>query len=117
MQENIFKIDVDLAGQVRSTSRNAVAVRPRARAAGYTTPGVNEDLSRPTRGIGTGFVDITIVNEANVDPTAVYRISFFDTPSEVRDLFYQSDGYQVENVATGEIIVPRRIFPENFIKM
>ena len=51
-QENTFNVSVDQGGEVRGLTSNAAVVTPRARAAGYVDASTNEDLSRPTEGIG-----------------------------------------------------------------
>ena len=112
-QENIFKIDVDAGGTIRGTSRNAAVIVPRSNAAGYTSPFVNEDLSRVTAGIGTGSIDVLVTDPDVVDPNALYRITFFDeiSPRFPERRFYRTAGYEVSNLNTQQVIVPRRELP------
>ena len=72
---------------VRSLTPNVAVVVPRARAAGYVNPSTNEDLSRPTEGIGTGSIDVTVVNSAEIDEDAVYELVFSDTTRALQDLY------------------------------
>ncbi len=105
-QYNTFNISVDQGGEIRGISRNAAVVTPRSRAAGYVDASTNEDLSRPTEGIGTGSIGVTVVNSDEIDTEAVYRLSFFDTTQVLRDL-YQTTGYELRNVKTNEVLIPR----------
>ena len=106
-QENTFSIVADAAGNVRATSVNAVVVTARSRAPGYSDPDVNEDLSRPTAGQGTGSIDVAVVDAGALDPDAVYRITFFAEPGEVGDL-YQTSEFQITNRTTNQTLVSRR---------
>ncbi len=103
-QENVFNFSVDLAGNLRGISRNAAVVTPRAPAAGYVPGGAREDLSHVSGGIGTGSLDVLVFNEALVDSNSVYRVSFFSTPANGGPL-YQTTGYRLENIATGEVYI------------
>src|SRR5690606_13880467 len=67
-QENTFN--------VQTRTPNVAVVTPRTRAAGYIGAGANEDLSQPTEGIGTGSIDINVVNTGELQANAVYRLSF-----------------------------------------
>ena len=106
-QENTFSIVTDLAGQVRTTSANAVAVTPRSTSPGFVDADVNEDLSAPTAGPGTGSISVEIVDASAVDPNSLYRISFFEGPGEIGDI-YETASYEITNQTTGEVLVVRR---------
>ena len=104
-QENTFNVSVDQGGEVRGLTSNAAVVTPRARAAGYVDASTNEDLSRPTEGIGTGSIGVTVVNQDELDPNAVYQITFTDTTQTLRDM-YETTGYELRNASTNEVLIP-----------
>lgn len=105
-QENSFNVSVDQAGNIRGLTQNAVVVTPRSRAAGYIGASTNEDLSRPTEGIGTGSINVTVVDREALVPDAVYRMSFFDTTQTLQDM-YMTTGYELRNANTNEVLIPR----------
>ena len=52
-------MSVDQGGNIRGFTPNVAIVVPRSRAAGYIGASTNEDLSKPTEGIGTGSINVT----------------------------------------------------------
>ncbi|QXD14029.1 hypothetical protein GQ464_011225 [Rhodocaloribacter litoris] len=105
-QENTFSVNVDQAGNIRGHTPNVAIVTPRARAAGYVPASTNEDLSRPTEGIGTGRIEVTVVNSAEIDPDVVYRLVFSDTTEGTGDT-YRTTHYALWNATTNEVLLPR----------
>ena len=105
-QENTFSIAVDQGGTVRGHSNNVAIVVPRARAAGWQEAGANEDLTKPTQGIGTGSIDVTVVAPSQLVPGSVYEVAFFDTTQAGLDM-YSTTGYTLRNATTGEVLIPR----------
>lgn len=100
-QENIFNFQVDAFLQIRSTSRNAAAVTPKARAAGFIPGGTNENTEHVT-GYGTGSISVTIVDDAQVDYGGVYRMSFVErqlSPEPALD--YITTGYSLSRIDNG----------------
>ena len=75
-QENTFNFSVNQAGALTGISRNAALVVPRAPAAGYVQGGANEDLSQLSSGIGTGSGQVEVLNDSDLDPDGVYRVTF-----------------------------------------
>ena len=71
---------------------------------------MNEDLSRVTGGVGSGSIEVLIVDEEAVDPEAVYRLGFVSTPDPENKAFYLTSGYTVDNLTTGERIVGTQPF-------
>ncbi len=105
-QENVFSVNVDQAGNIRGHSPNVAIVTPRARAAGYVPAATNEDLSRPTQGIGTGRIEVTVVNSEAIRPDVVYRLTFSDTTVGVGDV-YRTTHYTLWNATTNTVLIPR----------
>jgi len=110
-QENSFNVSVDQGGNLRGFTPNVAVVVPRSRAAGYIGASTNEDLSRPTSGIGTGSINVTVVNRASIIPDAVYQMAFFDTTQTLKDI-YSTTGYELKNITTNEVLIPRSPLPE-----
>ena len=116
-QETTFNISLDQGGQLRGFSQNVAIVVPRANAAGYVDATTNEDLSSPTgtlvqgrsEPLGTGSASVTVVDTEQVPADAVFRVSFYDT-TESGSQTYQTVGYKLENVTTGEVLIPRSEF-------
>lgn len=105
-QENVFNFSVNQAGGITGISQNAAVVVPRAPAAGYVQGGANEDLSRVTGGIGSGSGGVEILNDGDLTPDAVYRVTFHSEFLENSEL-YRTTSYSVANVGTGEILLDR----------
>ncbi|HEX7070562.1 MAG TPA: hypothetical protein VF190_07140 [Rhodothermales bacterium] len=111
-QETTFNISLDQGGQLRGFSQNVAIVVPRADAAGFVAASTNEDLSRPTGStfrtepLGTGSASVTVVNPDQVPDGAVFRLSFFDT-TETGAQVYETVGYMLQNVTTGETLIER----------
>lgn len=103
-QENVFNIAVDLAGNLRGQSRNTAVVMPRPRAAGYVSAGVNEDLRKPTSGIGTGSMGVRVFDDARVDLNALYRVRFKAEPLPGTE-FWRTSSFTVDDVRTGRVFV------------
>ena len=106
-QENSFNISVNQAGRVIGYSHNAAVVTPRSVPAGYIEGGAHEDLSRVTQGLGSGSIQVRVIQEATTDFDGIYRISFFSEPiSQTSDL-YQTSAYEITNVASSETLIQR----------
>ncbi len=106
-QENSFNVSVDAAGNVRGFTPNVAIVTPRARTAGFRYADTNEDLSQVTEGIGTGSIEVDVVNEGQINPDVVYRVSFFDTTRALRDL-YETTGFELRNVTENKVLIKRQ---------
>ncbi len=104
-QENSFNVSVNQAGRLTGFSRNAAVVIPRSVPVGYVEGGANEDLSRVTEGLGSGSINVRVIQETQADFDGIYRISFFSEPvSDVSDL-YQTRAYEVANIVSGEKLI------------
>ncbi len=97
-QENTFN--------VRRLTTNVAVVVPRARAAGYVDASTMQDLSTLTEGRGTGSAEVTVVNSAELDTDAVYRVTFFDSTKVGMDV-YTTTGYELRNITTNEVLISR----------
>lgn len=103
-QENIFNFQVDAYSQVRSVSRNAAAITPNAKAAGYIPGGTNEPTDQ-VNGYGTGSISITVVDAAQVDYDAVYQMSFTErqlNPEPALD--YITSSYTLSRIDNGQTL-------------
>jgi len=106
-QENSFNISVNQAGRLTGFSQNAAAVIPRSVPVGYIEGSANEDLSQVTGGIGSGSISVRLIQEGLADFDGIYRISFFsESVSDVSDL-YSTTGYDLMNIASGEVLINR----------
>ncbi|TNE71147.1 hypothetical protein EP331_10170 [bacterium] len=103
-QENVFNFKSNAFNQVLNSSRNAKAVTPKAKAAGYVEGSANEDLNKVTSGYGTGSIAITIVDPALVDYNAIYELSFVDSVINEIPYNYQTNSYILKRVDTDAII-------------
>ena len=106
-QENVFNVSTSQAGDVLSVSRNAAAVIPRSTPAGFAAGGANEDLSQVTGGVGTGFVNVRLVAEADLEENSIYQIKFFSESAEGLGDIYKTTHYMVEDVAKGIVKLGR----------
>ena len=105
-QENTFFISLDLSGQVNGTSPNAAVVVPRSNAAGFVEGATNEDLSKPTQGVGTGSLDVLITDPNSINTESIYQVNIFSTPSNASDIFRTSH-YEVLDIATNRTLIER----------
>ncbi len=106
-QENTFNFSVDAFSNIRGTSANAAVVVPRPKAAGFVPGGANEDLSRVTSGRGTGRIEVEVVNSAEADFDAVYRLEFdAETLSETE---YVTKRYRLRKMGEDELLFNREV--------
>ena len=106
-QENTFNVSVTLAGDVVGVSSNAAVVTPRSRAAGYAAGSADADLSRVTSGLGTGSINVEVVDDGAVDPEAIYRVQFYAEEDTLNDAIYRTTAYDVIEITSGEVLVNR----------
>lgn len=101
-QENTFRIAVDIAGNVTGNSINTAVVTPQTLPAGYIESGASVDLSSVTEGTGSGFANLNIIAEPELNDELAYEVSFTSEPSQFGDLRITST-YQVTELTTGDI--------------
>jgi len=106
-QENSFNVSVNQAGRLTGFSKNAAVVTPRSVPVGYVQGGANEDLSTVTQGVGSGSIQVRLLQEMLADFDAIYRVSFFsESISDVSDL-YRTSGYEISNFTSGQTLINR----------
>ncbi|MCH8525274.1 MAG: hypothetical protein LAT52_12050, partial [Balneolales bacterium] len=106
-QENTFNFSVDAFANIRGVSDNAAVVVPRPRAAGFSPGGANEDLSRVTGGMGTGSIEVEVVNNAEANFDAVYRLEF--ESETISAIEYVTSRYRLIRANDNEVIFDRDV--------
>ena len=69
-------ISEDLVGNLLFVDINCAVVTPNAPAAGYIPPAFSGDVSEVTEGLGTGSLDVAILDGSKVVDNANYKIKF-----------------------------------------
>ncbi len=72
-------ITEDFNGVLKFVDINCAVVTPNAPSAGYVPPGVDGDLSTVTSGIGTGHLELTVLNPVEVTEGTQYDVTFSST--------------------------------------
>jgi hypothetical protein len=106
-QENTFNFSVDAFANIRGVSDNAAVVVPRPKAAGFVAGGANEDLSTVTSGLGTGSIQVEVVNPAEADFDAVYRLDFESESISVGE--YVTRRYKLTRVNDNQVVFERNV--------
>lgn len=71
-------IQVDLLGRAVGTDRNTVIVIPQEPAAGWVEPKLADEGIEHVSGLGTGSIQVKVVNEINIRHNNRYRLEFGD---------------------------------------
>lgn len=119
-QENVFNFSVDQFFNLRGTSQNAQAVTPRAKPAGFIESGTEDDLSSITQGVGTGSMEITIVDMNEVRFGDTYRVVFSDSLDAVfspNTNYYATKSYDFINMTTMDTLLSNRPMEESSPKI
>jgi len=74
--ENTKIITQDFSGQIKFVDINCAVVTPNAPSAGYKPPQVTGDLSKVTQGLGSGKVNLIVLNPREVKENASYKLNF-----------------------------------------
>ncbi len=74
--ENTKIITMDLVGNIKFVDYNCAVVKPNAPAAGYKPPQVLGNVSKVNQGIGSGRLDIQVLNPNEIKEGAQYKILF-----------------------------------------
>jgi len=74
-------ISQDYSGTITFIDQNCAVVTPNAPVAGYVPPQINGDLSKVASGIGTGALNLQVIDPASVKTGAQYKIIFAATGS------------------------------------
>jgi hypothetical protein len=69
-------ITEDFAGGLKFIDINCAVLTPNAPSAGYIPPQVEGDLSTVTQGLGTGKLDMTVLNPAEIENGIQYDVLF-----------------------------------------
>ncbi|MCP5061800.1 MAG: hypothetical protein GY936_04960, partial [Ignavibacteriae bacterium] len=69
-------ITEDFSGNIKFLDYNCAVIVPNAPAAGYTPPELIGDVSQVTEGVGTGRLDVIVLNESEVVNGATYKVEF-----------------------------------------
>ncbi len=69
-------ITEDFTGNLKFVDYNCAVVVPTAPAAGYKPPGIIGDVNNVKEGIGTGHINVTILNQSEVKEGADYDVIF-----------------------------------------
>jgi hypothetical protein len=69
-------ITEDLVGNIQFIDINCAVVTPEAPAAGYVPPSVKGDVTQVTEGLGTGSLNVAVLDPSKIEDGAVYKIYF-----------------------------------------
>ncbi len=92
-------ISQDFSGQIKFIDINCAVVKPNAPAAGYRPPQVSGDLAKVTQGLGSGKLDLIVLNPNEVKEGATYKVNFTadgDVPN------YKTTGYSLNRSWNGK---------------
>ncbi|MCG8372646.1 MAG: hypothetical protein MI700_03895, partial [Balneolales bacterium] len=103
-QENVFRIAVDIAGNVTGTSGNAAVVIPTPQPAGYQEGGTTVDLSSVTFGSGTGYASVNVISDPLVNEENVYQVSFISEESEI-GIYRETTKYSVRELTNDSTLI------------
>ncbi len=93
-------IQQDLVGNIRFVDINCAVVRPNAAVAGYTPPDIEGDVSKPAEGVGTGHLNVSILNPNEIKEGTSYKILF----KSVGDFpQYKTTGYSIVRTSGGNV--------------
>ncbi len=69
-------ITEDFSGNIKFLDYNCAVIIPNAPAAGYQPPELSGDITHVTEGVGTGRLNVTVLNEAEIINDASYTVTF-----------------------------------------
>ncbi len=69
-------ITEDFSGNIKFLDYNCAVIVPNAPSAGYQPPELDGDVSEVTEGIGSGRLDVVVLNESEVVNGASYKVEF-----------------------------------------
>ncbi len=84
-------ISVDFAGTLKFVDINCAVVTPNSPVAGYVPPQIKGDIQRVTSGVGTGAMNVNILNPEKILDGAQYKVEFKSSPNypDYKTLSYQ----------------------------
>lgn len=93
-------ITVDFSGNVVFLDINTAVVTPNAAAAGYMPSEIDGDVTRVEEGLGTGEINVTVLNEEAIVDGASYKVEF-NSEGEMPD--YNTTSYRFIRTLGSEI--------------
>ena len=75
-------ITQDFSGSIKFIDINCAVVTPNSAVAGYVPPQVSGNLSSVTQGIGTGKLNLLVLNPNEVQDGAIYKVNFSSSGTE-----------------------------------
>ncbi len=91
-------ITEDFSGNIKFIDYNCAVIVPNAPAAGYQPSQVLGDISKVTEGVGTGSLNVVVLNENEVVNSASYKVEF---NSEGELPFYNTSSYNLLRTNNG----------------
>jgi len=91
-------ISVDFAGTLKFVDINCAVVTPNSPVAGYVPPEIKGDIQRVTSGVGTGAMNVNILNPEKILDGAQYKVEFKSSPNYPN---YKTLSYQVVRTFEG----------------
>jgi hypothetical protein len=85
-------INEDFAGNLKFVDINCGVVTPNAPAAGYIAPQIEGNLNEVSNGIGSGSINIEIINPLEIEGGKTYKIEFGSTGNVPT---YETDHYNI----------------------
>lgn len=93
-------ITQDLVGNIQFVDINCAVVTPNSPAAGYIPPSVTGDIQQITEGLGTGSLNVAILDGSQIQDGAKYKVLFTST-GEVPA--YKTSSYKVVRERNGVV--------------
>ena len=93
-------ISEDLVGNIFFVDINCAVVTPNSPAAGYVPPEVSGDVSQVTEGLGTGSLNVAILNGGMIKDRATYTVSFNSLDSIPT---YSTSSYTISRTYNGAV--------------
>ncbi|MEW6194895.1 MAG: hypothetical protein AB1521_07060 [Bacteroidota bacterium] len=97
-QETTKIISEDLVGNVTFIDQNCAVVIPNAPVAGYIPPEISGDVDNVTSGLGTGSLNVIVLDPAQIKENASYKIEFASGGNEQK---YKTTSYTITRTYGG----------------
>ncbi len=85
-------IQSDVVGTVKFIDINCAVVTPNAPAAGYLPPEINGKFSEPEQGLGTGNINVRLLDGSQIEDGATYYIKFNSSGDSIQ---YRTTSYNI----------------------
>lgn len=111
-QETTKIISEDLVGNVTFIDQNCAVVIPNAPVAGYVPPEISGDLESVTSGVGTGSIEVVVLDPAQIKEDASYKIEFTSSGTEHT---YKTTAYSITRTYQGVTeVIEDKVDSSNF---